>query len=264
MTIRIFGILNLTPDSFSDGDAQASPEDFFWRARALIDDGADVLDIGAESTRPESQSISDDEEWERLRDFLILFRQNYPHFPLSLDTKKYSVAVKAMAYGVNYINDVSFLNDVRLLHLAKEADIKYILMHTRGNHHDMHKNTDYGLNFLSTLRSEIHEKLLQIRKEDFSFDHLILDPGFGFAKNKEQCVDMMSQLDFWREFNLNLMLGISRKRFLQHYIGETEPKQRDEISARLGADSLTFGFTNFRVHNVAMTKKFLTQASKKV
>ncbi len=259
----IFAILNLTPDSFSDGAPQGGVADFLERARRLIAEGADVLDIGGESTRPDSAPVSLDEEKNRVLPFLQAFRTEFPQFPLSLDTKKYEIALAAMSYGIQYLNDVSFLADPRLAVLAKHSHLNYILMHTRGNHRQMQANSDYPQGLLPTLRSEIHERLRALHDLDFPQQRLWLDPGFGFAKTPEQCVELMEHLEFWQAFDLPLMLGVSRKRFLQKYVGETQPVDRDAISAECAQKAFLSGFRAFRVHNVALTKKTLTAVNKK-
>ena len=259
MTPQIFAILNLTPDSFSDGEPSADVEFFLQKARDLIADGADVLDIGAESTRPGSQAVSAELELERILSFLEPFRCEFPKFPISLDSKKYDVVLQSLPYGIQYINDVSFLQDPRLARLAKEANAQYILMHTRGNHDLMQNNCDYGSDFFATIQDEIELKLQQLADLNFPKSKLILDPGFGFAKTAEQCVQLCDNLTFWQRFQHPLLLGVSRKRFLQFYCGERPPVERDAVSADLAHKAQSAGSTLFRVHNVKLTKKILTQ-----
>lgn len=259
MTAQIFAILNLTPDSFSDGEPTADVEFFLQKARQLVADGADVLDVGAESTRPDSQAISVEEELSRVLGFLKVFRHEYPDFPISLDSKKYEVVLQALPYGLNYINDVSFLADVRLAHLAKHSGAHYVLMHTRGNHAVMQNHCEYGTDLFATLKTEITAKLQILFDLDFPKSKIILDPGFGFAKTPVQCVELLDNLSYWQDFELPLLLGISRKRFLQHYCGEVPPIDRDSVSAEWAFRAWQAGFQNLRVHNVSLTKKLLTE-----
>jgi dihydropteroate synthase len=253
--LKLMGILNLTPDSFSDGDPSAKPKDFVARAFDLIEQGADVLDIGGESTRPGSQAISTTEEVTRVVSFLKNFRKTHPNFPISLDSKKYEVALAARPYGIQYINDVSFLQDIRLAQLAKEEGYFYILMHTRGNHDDMLKQTHYADGFFPTLKKEIKAKFQTLQSIEFPFEKLILDPGFGFAKTPEHCVSLMENLEFWRGFEAPLLIGLSRKRFLEKYVGKSKDQDRDELSAKFSCQAFQKGFYMARVHNVACTKK---------
>lgn len=249
----LMGILNLTPDSFSDGDPDANPEFFLRRARQMMRDGCDILDLGGESTRPGADQVSVEQELDRVLPFLELFRRHFGDFPVSLDTKKYEVAREASRYGIQVINDVSFLSDERLLDVAKEHNQYYVLMHSRGTPQIMTGLADYPDGLLSTIFSEIDARLQRIREAGFLPDHVILDPGFGFAKTPEQCREMMDNLDEWRRFKEPLLIGISRKRFLQLYTGENAPVERDVISAELSLKAIHAGFRIVRTHDVPRT-----------
>lgn len=249
------GILNLTPDSFSDGLPDATPDDFLTRARQLIEEGCDLLDIGGESTRPGARVISVEEESSRVLPFLKVFRKEFKKFPLSLDTRKFEVANQAVDYDIQILNDTNFLQDVRFLDLAKQNDLFYILMHCRGTPQEMASLTDYEGGLLPGLFQEFENKIALIRESNFPLENLILDPGFGFAKTLEQCREMMNHLQSWQRFALPLMIGISRKRFLQLYTGGNAPKDRDEISAQLAKIAYENGFSLIRTHNVSLTKK---------
>ncbi|MBU0504520.1 MAG: dihydropteroate synthase [bacterium] len=253
----IMGIVNLTPDSFSDGMPQASTRDFLTKANKLIKEGCDILDIGGESTRPDATPVSLKEEKKRVLDFLNLFRSEHPDFPISLDTKKYDVAQEAMKYNIAVLNDVSFLSDSRFLHLAKQNKAYYVLMHTRGTPQTMMQLTSYPDGLIETIHKELTAKLLIIEKEEFPKDKLIIDLGFGFAKNPEQCVTLCTTLNHWQCFNLPLLFGVSRKRFIQKYTGENEPFSRDNQSAALAKIAFNNGFQIIRTHNVELTKKVL-------
>lgn len=250
----IMGILNLTPDSFSDGNPNADVTCFLNRAQQMLAEGCHVLDVGGESTRPGALELSVQDELNRVLPFLEAFRKLHPDFPLSLDTKKHEVALAAARYKVDVLNDVSFLKDERLLNVAHEYNQHYVLMHARGTPQTMTALTDYPEGLLPTIFSEIRERLVRLEKLGFPAEHVILDPGFGFAKTPEQCVAMMAELELWQEFKLPLLLGISRKRFLQFYTGENEPRQRDAISAKLAARAVQAGFQIIRTHNVKMTR----------
>jgi len=249
------GILNLTPDSFSDGLPNATLDDFLVRARQLIEDGCDLLDIGGESTRPGAKVISVEEESSRVLPFLKAFRREFKKFPISLDTRKFEVAMQALEYNIQVLNDTDFLQDVRLLDLARQNDLFYVLMHCRGTPQEMTSLTDYEDGLLPSLFQEFEKKIVFIKERNFPLENLILDPGFGFAKTPEQCREMMMYLEAWQRFSLPLMIGISRKRFLQFYTGENKPQDRDDISAKLAKIASEKGFCIIRTHNVSLTKK---------
>ena len=257
------GILNLTPDSFSDGLPQATTADFVAKAVGLIHDGAQILDVGAESTRPGAVAITPDEELTRLIPVLTEIRKQFPHVLLSIDTRNYDVAVKAMAFHPAIINDTSSLADYRLAELAKQHHAHYVLMHSRGTPDTMNQMTEYGRGVVETVFLEIFTKLKKLEAIEFPLAQVILDPGFGFAKTLEQCVLLMQNLDEWREFSSNyqagttmpLMIGISRKSFLKYYTGEVSLAERDLISVELAVKAYLQGFQIIRTHNVALTRQ---------
>ncbi|MBF0106780.1 MAG: dihydropteroate synthase [Deltaproteobacteria bacterium] len=253
----IMGVLNLTPDSFSDGIPHAGLQTFVEKAEALIAEGADIIDVGGESTRPHAESVTLDEEKKRVLPFLEKFRKKFPAFPLSLDTKKYGLALDAVKYTVHILNDVSFLSDPRMLELALQHDCYYILMHSRGDAQTMMNETAYPQGVVDTMMDEINARLTVIKKTKLFPDRVILDLGFGFAKTPDQCVVLMNNLDVWQKYHLPLLLGISRKRFLQKYTGENAPHERDIISAQLALKACGAGFKIIRTHNVKMTREYL-------
>lgn len=252
----IIGILNLTPDSFSDGSPQSSVAVFLQRARSLIEEGAAILDVGGESTRPQADYISLEEERRRVIPFLTAFRQEFPNFPLSLDTKKYALAKEALAYRISVLNDVSFLSDTRFLDLVGENDCHYVLMHARGDQKTMMDLTAYADGLIPTMKKEIGAKLSLIDRLGLA-ERVILDLGFGFAKTLEQCVELMENLHVWQDYPQPKLIGLSRKRFLQKYIGECAPFERDQITAELNTRAYEHGFQFIRTHNVKLTRSHL-------
>ena len=251
------GILNLTPDSFSDGIENATINDFLNKARQLINDGATILDIGGESTRPNADIVTLAEEEKRVVPFLEAFRAENPEFPISLDTKKYELAKKCLKFDLSIINDVSFLADERFLGLLRESNAYYVLMHSRGDQRSMMSLTDYPNGLLETMAREFDVKF-EVISQNGQSDRVIMDLGFGFAKTKEQCVELIEKLSFWERYQFPKLLALSRKRFLQHYTGENKPIERDKISAELAVPSLLQGFTMIRTHNVKLTKSFIS------
>lgn len=251
----IMGILNITPDSFSDGMPNGTPDDFLKKAEILIQDGADILDIGAESTRPGAELVSLKEEKDRIIGFLKVFRKKFPDFPVSLDTRKYEVALATLPYKIQMINDTSFLSDIRLVELAKQEDLYYVLMHSRGKPSNMMNLTSYPSGVVNTIHEEFQRKIRLLKKINFSSDKLLIDLGFGFAKTEKQCVELINNLSFWNEkYRSQLLFAVSRKRFLQEYTGKNNPIERDLKSAELAKQAYDNGFKIFRVHNIQATK----------
>ena len=256
--ISIMGILNVTPDSFSDGDVDASSSDFIQRARVLIESGADIIDIGGESTRPGAKPVSLEEEWKRVEPVLKGLRENYPSLAISLDTKNYEIAKRAVPYQIQILNDVSFFQDPQMASLVVGNNWHYVLMHSRGTPETMMSEANYKGNLTETIVQECQEKVDEVLAAGVLPERLILDPGFGFAKTPEQCVEMMDDIHQWANLPHSLLIGISRKRFIQQYTGENLPTERDEMSAELAMKAVEAGFRIIRTHNVALTKAKLS------
>lgn len=259
------GILNVTPDSFSDGWPNATVADFIARAERLLQDGADILDIGAESTRPGASAVSVAEELRRLSPFLEAFRAKYPATPLSLDTRKTAVAKALVAYDFCLINDTSCLADPKLAELAAETNAGYVLMHSRGTPQTMTDLTSYEGDVTAVVFRELEARAALLKSRHFPFQNLVIDPGFGFAKTPAQCQGMMAKIGLWTEFCRSLdadnppelLFAVSRKRFLQLYVGEKPAGERDQISLDLAKEACQAGFRMVRTHNVALTKRGL-------
>lgn len=250
----LMGILNLTPDSFSDGNASANVDIFLDKAEKLLAEGADILDVGGESTRPNAKAVSLEEERSRILPFLKEFRKRHPDFLISLDTKKWELAKECMEYRIDILNDVSFLADERFIKLVCENNCYYVLMHARGNSETMMGLTDYPEGVVEGISKEFEKKILFLKQKNFPLDRLILDLGFGFAKTPEQCVELIENLSVWKKYKLPLLFGVSRKRFLQHDTGRNDPKDRDPVSAKLAVKAWQNGFQIIRTHNVALTR----------
>lgn len=251
------GIVNLTPDSFSDGHSSADPSFFLDKAERLMAEGAHILDIGGESTRPNAKPVTLEEERARVLPFLKTFRKKYSDFPISLDTKKFDLAKECLEYHIDVLNDVSFLADERFIDLVKQSGCHYVLMHTRGNSQTMMGLAEYPNGVVEGISQEFEQKISFLKQKDFPMDKLILDLGFGFAKTPAQCVELMKNLSVWQKFKLPLLFGVSRKRFLQEYTGPNEPLDRDRISAELALKAWGNGFQIIRTHNVGLTAKHL-------
>ena len=257
----VFGILNITPDSFSDGGKFLQPEKALSQAKELINDGADALDVGAESTRPGALAISSNKEWLRLQPVLeeILngfSKGNLRRTVLSVDTRNSIVAYKALSLGVDLINDVSGgFYDPEMLPLIAEKGCPYILMHMRGNPQNMKEQCDYGKFFIKTLRQEILQRLEKSFANGVNPLQIIVDPGIGFAKTAFQSMEILLQLSQIRSLGYPLLIGPSRKSFLGLLHPKGLPSKFSQESLDLHTlAALTCGILNgaemVRIHNV--------------
>lgn len=258
------GILNVTPDSFSDGLPGTEVKSFIAKAERLVADGADIIDIGGESTRPGALPVDAEEETRRILPVLKGIRRNFPTIPISLDTRKLAVAEACADFDFSILNDVGFAADKGLVRWAAKNRVHYVLMHSRGTPETMARLTEYPDGLLRTVFAECAEKITELKTIGIDSARLILDPGFGFAKTPAQCHDLVESMHEWPSFlaeqgipAARLMIGVSRKRFTQLYTGENSPEERDAISARLAVDAFRAGFHVIRTHNVALTRQAL-------
>lgn len=236
------GILNVTPDSFSDGGHFQAPETALAHARSMLTDGADILDIGAESTRPGFRSVPADEEWARLEP--IINRLAPEGVPISVDTTKAVVARKSLQAGARVINDVwGFQADPDMAFVVADRGASAVLMHNR---HDC----DDQLDLLVDWRRFFDHSLNLAEKAGVKKDFLILDPGIGFGKTQDQNVQAVASLGILRqEYGLPVLLGLSRKSMFGYLLGRpVDERLAGTLAANLfGADA---GADILRVHDV--------------
>ena len=230
------GILNVTPDSFSDGGEFESFESAVAHGLAMIAEGADIIDIGGESTRPGAQRITEEEELVRV---IPVIKELSEHGAvISIDTMRSGVARAAVQAGATYINDVSGgLADSQMHQVAAELGAKYILMHWRGHSVDMNSKAIY-----SDVVAEVKAK-----------EKIILDPGIGFAKESEHNWDLIKRITEIVDLGYPVLVGASRKRFL----GGDSPLEREAATLKITEDLLTTGIWGVRVHSVAPHKKVI-------
>ncbi len=243
------GILNVTPDSFADGGLYLDPGAAEAAAMAMEAQGADIIDIGGESTRPGSDPVSEAEELARVLP-VVKRIVSTTKLPISVDTTKAVVAEAALAEGVAMVNDVSGLRyDAGLAVVAARARAALVLMHARGSSKDMYREAHYESvpqEVADELRVSVERALAAgVRREA-----LILDPGLGFAKRATQSFAALGGLPAIAELDLPLLVGPSRKSFLTAAIGERAPEQRDYATAAAVAAAVLLGAHIVRVHNV--------------
>lgn len=257
----MMGIVNATPDSFSDGGKFLAPQAAADHAQKLVDDGADIIDLGSESTRPGSQKISSDEEWQRLAPVLREIRKRLPAIPVSIDTSHAEVAEKAIAAGADILNDVCAIGErcatagthYPLGEIAAASGTPLIAMHNR---FENPYYRDFWTEFTDDLRAGI-ERILKCGVPE---NQLWIDPGFGFGKTPEQNLEIVARLREIAELGFPVLLGTSRKSTLGIVLGGKPPLERaggDSACAALG----TFhGAACLRLHDIAAHKDVVTVA----
>jgi dihydropteroate synthase len=260
---RIMGIVNVTPDSFHDGGRYFDAEAAVLHAGALLEAGADVLDLGGESTRPGAQSVSEREELRRIRPVLRGVLQRWPGVLISVDTVKSEVARAALAEGAAIINDVSALrSDAAMADVVARAGAGLVLMHSRGSVSDMasYETAVYGADPVSEVVAELSLQVEQARQAGVQAHQIVLDPGIGFSKRTEQSVAVLARLDALRSLGYPVLIGPSRKRFLGELAGGLPADQRLEGTIAACVAGLLGGARIFRVHDVLPVRRALAVA----
>jgi 2-amino-4-hydroxy-6-hydroxymethyldihydropteridine diphosphokinase/dihydropteroate synthase len=262
----VMGILNVTPDSFSDGGKHIHVEHAIQGAIGMAQEGADIIDIGGQSTRPGAQQIDPDEEWARIAPVIKALRQesSLDHIPISVDTFYSRVAKQAVEAGANIVNDVSGGHaDSNMYRVVADLGVSYILMHMRGNPRTMQlpENVKYK-NICSDIAFSLQQSCDAAVDAGIESWRIVLDPGIGFAKTAQGNIDLVANLPKFRSDlpapyqNLPILLGPSRKRFLGELIGrESAPaNERDWATCAVSAISAMHGTNIIRTHNVRATK----------
>ncbi len=253
----VMGILNVTPDSFSDGGQYFDLESAIAQGKKLVAEGADILDIGGQSTRPGATIVPLDEELRRVVP-VVKALAAMVHVPISIDTTRSVVAAEALAAGATWVNDVSGgTEDPELLPVAARAGATVVLMHRRGNPQTMQSLTDYR-----DLIGEVHEFLAQQRDKarHLGIREIILDPGIGFAKNTAQNLTLLRELSRFRDLDCPLLVGPSRKSFIGHILNQPDPQQRVWGTAAACCAAIAQGADIVRVHDVAAIRQVVQVA----
>jgi len=253
---KIMGILNLTPDSFSDGGEFVNIDRAINHAIDMIEQGAEVIDIGAQSTRPQADIVSVSYEIEKVVPIITALKTAFPHIELSVDTMTLGCAQAAIDAGVDIINDVSFLKNNALLNLCKDYNKKLVIMHSRGNSKTMDKLTTYD-NLIDDIYKDIYNKVQEAISLGLDKNSIIIDVGFGFAKSIEQNFLLLDRISEFKSIGCPILAGVSRKRFLQDVINTKEPKDAD-IQTLLAVNDLIHNNIEYiRVHNVELAMQAL-------
>lgn len=246
----IMGILNVTPDSFSDGGSYVTLESALAQVQQLLDDGADVIDVGGESTRPGASFVPAEEEIQRVVPIIRAIKERFDCL-VSIDTYKTETARAALEAGADILNDVwAGLYDGGMLDLAAEYNVPIILMHNQKE--EVYE--DVVADVTTFLKSRAEAALAV----GISKDKIWIDPGFGFAKTAEQNVALLKGLDKVTSLGYQTLFGISRKRTVDYLLGgNTKPLDRDQATAVLSVYAITKGCQMVRVHNVAVNRDFV-------
>ena len=260
---HIMGILNVTPDSFSDGGQFSEVDNAVAHCQQIISEGATIIDIGGESTRPNADAVATTEELQRVVPVVQAIRQHCgDDIWLSIDTSNPEVMQAAFDAGADIWNDVRALKRSGAAELAARLDIPVMLMHMRGEPTTMNNLAQYN-DVLDEVSAELAIRIEEVTRLGVKHNNIIIDPGFGFAKNYEHHCDLLSQLSSLQVLGLPLMFGISRKRFLAEILANsgvsavktTQAVERDTVGTAAGLFALQQGASIIRTHNVAMMQQ---------
>jgi dihydropteroate synthase len=247
---QIMAILNVTPDSFSDGGQLASQETLLQAVAEALDAGADILDIGGESTRPGAETISIEEEQDRVVPAIEAIRKHFPKAVVSIDTRKSAVAEAALQAGASIINDVSGLQyDPEIAGIAARAEARLILMHSQGTPETMQLNPDYPSGVIPEIRAFFERQIERAVAAGVRRERIILDPGFGFGKTLQHNLELLHYISDFSDFGLPLLAGTSRKSFLTLGNQTIRPFERESLTAATLALAIQGGAGMVRIHD---------------
>ena len=243
------GILNVTPDSFADGGAYLDPDYALEAARQLEAGGADIIDIGGESTRPGAAPLSADQELDRVLPVLAPVVAGVS-VPISVDTYKAEVAQCALDGGAAIVNDISALRyDPDLARVVAAAGVPVVLMHNRGRSSEMYQEAQYE-NVVAEVRDELSAGIQRATDAGISRDQIVVDPGLGFAKQAQHTLSALANLQGLKELDRPILVGPSRKSFLKSALGEEPPSEREWGTAAAVTAAVLLGAHIVRVHGV--------------
>jgi dihydropteroate synthase len=244
---NIMGILNLTPDSFSDGGKFNKKKAGLNHALALFKAGADIVDIGGESTRPGSKPISNKMEWVRI---VNVIKKINKKIPLSLDTRKSEIMKKGIKLGVQLINDVSGLEyDSETINVLKRNKTPFVIQHTQGTPENMQNNPKYK-NELLDIYDFFEEKIKLLRSKGIKHNNIIVDPGIGFGKNLKHNMNLIRGISIFHTLGFPILLGVSRKRFIKDLSGINDTKKRIGGTVASSLYLIMQGVQILRIHDV--------------
>ena len=248
---QVMGIVNVTPDSFSDGGAHDTLEAAVAHALTLVEEGADLLDIGGESTRPGAQEVSVDEELRRVIPVIERLAKQIA-VPISIDTSKPEVMRAAVAAGAGMINDVYALRREGALDVAAALGVPVVLMHMQGEPRSMQQAPGYD-DVVGDVHRFLAERIFAAEMSGIAKKHLVIDPGFGFGKNTQHNLALLAQLERFTDLGVPVLAGLSRKRSIGEITGNDDAAQRVFGSVAAHLIAAQRGASIVRVHDVAAT-----------
>lgn len=251
----IMGILNITPDSFSDGGKYTEIDAAMQQAETMLAEGADMIDIGGESTRPGSQPVDAAEQIRRVVPIISALHQNHPQLPISIDTTLSIVADAALQAGASLINDVSAgQDDAGMLSLAAATEAPLILMHMQGNPQTMQDNPQYT-DVVAEVLVQLQQRINNALAVGIQPQNIIIDPGIGFGKRKQDNLALLAHLAEFVALGYPVLLGTSRKRFMGNLCNVNEPAELVTATAATTALGVMAGVSLFRVHDVKANRQ---------
>ncbi|HZW86397.1 MAG TPA: dihydropteroate synthase [Gallionella sp.] len=245
----VMGIVNVTPDSFFDGGQHVVRDRALAHAQRLIDEGADILDIGGESTRPGAQPVSAQQELDRVMPVIEGLRG--APVPVSIDTCKPEVMQSAIAMGVQMVNDISALEDEAAMYTIARQNVAVCLMHKQGKPQTMQTHPEYQ-NVLDEVRRFLYERIVAAKNAGVQQNRIVIDPGFGFGKTLAHNLELLRQLDTLSDLDVPILVGLSRKSMLGTLTGK-DVAQRQSASVAAALIAVQHGADIVRVHDVAET-----------
>ena len=244
---NIMGVLNLTPDSFSDGGKFNKKKVGVKHAIDLFKFGADIVDVGGESTRPGSKPVNEKKEWKRIQEVI---REISKKIPLSLDTRKSGIMRKGIKLGIKLINDVSGLSyDNKSVSVLKKNKTPFIIQHSQGTPENMQNNPNYK-NELLDIYDFFEKKIKFLRSKGIKHNNIIIDPGIGFGKNLKHNMSLMTNISIFHSLGFPILLGLSRKKFIRDLSGKNDTKERVGGTIASSLYSMMQGVQVLRIHNV--------------
>jgi dihydropteroate synthase len=244
---HLMGVLNITPDSFSDGGKYISAAKANKQMLKLFKNGASIVDIGGESTRPGSKAISEKLEWSRIKKVLKMIKKNKL---ISIDTRKSAIMKKSLSLGAKIINDVSGLNyDQETINVLRKSNAPFVLQHSLGDPEVMQSNPKYK-NVILDIYDFFEQKIEYLRKSGIKHNKIILDPGIGFGKNLNHNLKILKNISIYHSLGFPILLGISRKRFIKEISKENDSHNRLGGTISSGLFALKQGVQILRVHDV--------------